>query len=87
MTSPWTDLWNGHDGKEDRIGASVADARSQARDRRANLTRFPARWSHLAGKETRQINKLEKILVGEVSQLRRDLLQGNAFAVKPLTIS
>jgi len=38
------------------------------------LARFPARWNHLAEKESRQINMLEQILVGEVSQLRRDLL-------------
>jgi hypothetical protein len=44
--------------------------------RRANfsLARFPARWNHLAEKESRQINMLEQILVGEVMQLRRDLL-------------
>jgi hypothetical protein len=38
------------------------------------LARFPARWNHLAEKESRQINMLEQILVGEVMQLRRDLL-------------
>jgi hypothetical protein len=38
------------------------------------LARFPARWNHLAKKESRQINMLEQILVGEVMQLRRDLL-------------
>ena len=41
--------------------------------------RFPARWNHLAEKESRQINMLEQILVGEVMQLRRDLLQGNNY--------
>ena len=30
------------------------------------LARFPARWNHLAEKESRQINMLEQILVGEV---------------------
>jgi hypothetical protein len=40
----------------------------------AHLARFPARWNHLAEKESRQINMLEQILVGEVMQLRRDLL-------------
>ena len=40
----------------------------------AQLERFPARWNHLAEMETRQINMLEQILVGEVMQLRRDLL-------------
>ena len=40
----------------------------------AILARFPARWNHLAEKESRQINMLEQILVGEVMQLRRDLL-------------
>jgi hypothetical protein len=39
-----------------------------------DLARFPARWNHLAEKESRQINMLEQILVGEVMQLRRDLL-------------
>jgi hypothetical protein len=38
------------------------------------LARFPARWNHLAEKESRQVNMLEQILVGEVMQLRRDLL-------------
>jgi hypothetical protein len=38
------------------------------------LARFPARWNHLAEKESRQINMLEQILIGEVMQLRRDLL-------------
>jgi hypothetical protein len=38
------------------------------------LARFPARWNHLAEKESRQFNMLEQILVGEVVQLRRDLL-------------
>ena len=38
------------------------------------LARFPARWNHLAEKESRQINMLEQILFGEVMQLRRDLL-------------
>jgi hypothetical protein len=31
-------------------------------------------WNHLAEKESRHINMLEQILVGEVMQLRRDLL-------------
>jgi hypothetical protein len=39
-----------------------------------HLARFPARWNHLAEKESRQVNMLEQILVGEVIQLRRDLL-------------
>jgi hypothetical protein len=30
--------------------------------------------NHLAEKESRQVNILEQILVGEVMQLRRDLL-------------
>jgi transposase len=43
-------------------------------DIRRELARFPARWNHLAEKESRQVNMLEQILVGEVIQLRRDLL-------------
>jgi hypothetical protein len=34
----------------------------------------PSRWNHFAEKEPRQINMLEQILIGEVMQLRRDLL-------------
>ena len=40
----------------------------------SHLARFPARWNHLAEKESRHINMLEQILIGEVMQLRRDLL-------------
>ncbi len=43
------------------------------------LARFPARWNHLAEKEPRQVNMLEQILVGEVIQLRRDLLSWKAM--------
>ncbi len=39
------------------------------------LARFPARWNHLAEKESRHINMLEQIFIGEVMQLRRDLLK------------
>jgi hypothetical protein len=35
---------------------------------------LPGNWNHLAEKESRQVNMLEQILVGEVMQLRRDLL-------------
>jgi hypothetical protein len=38
------------------------------------LSRFPARWNHLAEKESRHFNMLEQILIGEAVQLRRDLL-------------
>ena len=39
-----------------------------------SLARVPAGWNHPAEKDSRQINKLEQILIGEVMQLRRDLL-------------
>jgi hypothetical protein len=38
------------------------------------LARVPAGWIHPDEKDSRQINMLEQILVGEVIQLRRDLL-------------
>ena len=38
------------------------------------LVRVPAGWNHPAEKDPRQINMLEQILVGEIIQLRRDLL-------------
>ena len=30
------------------------------------LARFPARWNHLAEKDSRQINMLEQILIAKV---------------------
>jgi len=53
---------------------SVSSQTVIARTADGALARFPARWNHLAEKESRQVNMLEQILVGEVMQLRRDLL-------------
>jgi hypothetical protein len=39
-----------------------------------SLARFPAKCTHFAEKESRQFNILEHVLVGEVMQVRRDML-------------
>ena len=42
----------------------------------AALARFPLKWNHLSEKKSRQINKLEHILAGEVFNFAgKDMLQ------------
>lgn len=38
------------------------------------LARFPLRRIHLSEKKSRQINKLEHVLIGKVVQLSRNML-------------